>query len=45
MVTIKWLHIRVEEITNVKLLNGKDLWIVDDDQKPNYLILNIEENS
>ena len=38
-------HTRVEEITKVKLLNGKDLWIVDDDQKPNYLILNIEENS
>ena len=37
-------HTRVNEITNVKLLNGKDLWLVDDDQKPNYLILNIEEN-
>ena len=36
-------HTRVEEITKVKLLNNKDLWIVDDDQKPNYLILNIEE--
>lgn len=36
-------HTRVEEITKVSLKNGKDLWIVDDDQKPNYLILNIEE--
>ena len=38
-------HTRVKEIVKVQLLNGKDLWIVDDDQKPNYLILNIEENS
>ena len=37
-------HTRLEEITKVPLKNGKDLWIVDDDQKPNYLILNIEEN-
>jgi hypothetical protein len=37
-------HTRLEEITKVSLKNGKDLWIVDDDQKPNYLILNIEEN-
>ena len=37
-------HTRVEEITKVSLKNGKDLWIVDDVQKPNYLILNIEEN-
>jgi hypothetical protein len=35
-------HTRVEEILKVQLLNGKDLWLVDDDQKPNYLILNIE---
>lgn len=38
-------HTRLEEITNIKMLNGKTLWIVDDDQKPNYLILNIEENA
>ena len=37
-------HTRVNEITKVTLKNGKDLWLVDDDQKPNYLILNIEEN-
>ena len=37
-------HTRVNEITKVELKNGKDLWLVDDDQKPNYLILNIEEN-
>lgn len=37
-------HTRVEEITKVSLKHGKDLWIVDDDQKPNYLILNIDEN-
>lgn len=37
-------HTRVEEITKVSLENGNDLWIVDDDQKPNYLILNIDEN-
>lgn len=37
-------HTRLNEITKVSLENGKDLWIVDDDQKPNYLILNIEEN-
>lgn len=37
-------HTRIEEITKISLKNGKDLWIVDDDQKPNYLILNIEEN-
>lgn len=37
-------HTRVEEITKVSLENGKDLWIVDDDQKPNYLIINIDEN-
>ena len=37
-------HTRVEKITKVSLKNGKDLWIVDDDQKPNYLILNIDEN-
>lgn len=37
-------HTRLEQITKVMLENGKDLWIVDDDQKPNYLILNIEEN-
>ena len=35
-------HTRVEEILKVQLLNGKDLWLVDDAQKPNYLILNIE---
>ena len=34
-------HTRVEEITKVSLKNGKDLWLVDDEQKPNYLILNI----
>lgn len=38
-------HTRLEKITKFSLKNGKDLWIVDDDQKPNYLILNIEENS
>ena len=37
-------HTRLEDITKLPLKNGKDLWIVDDDQKPNYLILNIEEN-
>ena len=37
-------HTRLKEITKISLKNGKDLWIVDDDQKPNYLILNIEEN-
>ncbi len=37
-------HTRIEEITKVSLKNGKDLWLVDDDRKPNYLILNIEEN-
>ena len=37
-------HTRLEKISKVSLKNGKDLWIVDDDQKPNYLILNIEEN-
>ena len=37
-------HTRVEHIVKVSLKNGKDLWIVDDDQKPNYLILNIDEN-
>ena len=37
-------HTRIEEITKISLKNGKDLWIVDDNQKPNYLILNIEEN-
>lgn len=37
-------HTRVEEITKVSLKNGKDLWLVDDEQKPNYLIINIEEN-
>ena len=37
-------HTRLEEIIKVSLKNGNDLWIVDDDQKPNYLILNIEEN-
>ena len=37
-------HTRLEKITKVSLKNGKDLWIVDDDQKPNYLILNIDEN-
>lgn len=35
-------HTRLEKITKVSLKNGKDLWIVDDNQKPNYLILNIE---
>ena len=37
-------HTRLEEMTKISLKNGKDLWIVDDNQKPNYLILNIEEN-
>ena len=37
-------HTRVNEITKLQLENGKDLWLVDDCQKPNYLILNIEEN-
>jgi hypothetical protein len=37
-------HTRFEEITKISLKNGKDLWIVDDNRKPNYLILNIEEN-
>jgi hypothetical protein len=37
-------HTRLEKISKVLLKNGKDLWIVDDEQKPNYLILNIEEN-
>lgn len=37
-------HTRLEKISKVSLKNGKDLWIVDDNQKPNYLILNIEEN-
>lgn len=37
-------HTRLEEITKVSLDNGKDLWLVDDNHKPNYLILNIEEN-
>lgn len=37
-------HTRLEKISKVSLKNGKDLWIVDDKQKPNYLILNIEEN-
>ena len=37
-------HTRLKEITKVSLENGKDLWIVDDDQKPNYLLLNIEDN-
>ena len=36
-------HTRVEEITKTKMKNGKDLWMVDDNQKPNYLILNINE--
>lgn len=36
-------HTRVEEITKVSLKNGKDLWLVDD-QKSNYLIINIDEN-
>lgn len=35
-------HTRVEEITKVQLKNGKDLWLIDDMQKPNYLLLNIE---
>ena len=34
-------HTRLEEISKVSLKNGKDLWIVDDNQKPNYLLLNI----
>ena len=38
-------HSRVKEITKVQLKNEKDLWLVDDCQKPNYLILNIEENN
>ena len=37
-------HTRLEEMIDLPLKNGKTLWIVDDDQKPNYLILNIEEN-
>ena len=37
-------HTRIDSIFKLSLQNGKDLWIVDDDQKPNYLILNIEEN-
>lgn len=37
-------HTRIKEITKVSLENGKDLWIVDDDRKPNYLLLNIENN-
>ena len=37
-------HTRVEQIIKIQLLNGKDLWLVDDDQKPNYLLLNIDEN-
>ena len=37
-------HTRLEEMIDITLKNGKTLWIVDDNQKPNYLILNIEEN-
>ena len=37
-------HTRIDKITKIVLENGKDLWLVDDDQKPNYLILNIKEN-
>jgi hypothetical protein len=37
-------HTKVKEITKISLKNGKDVWLVDDEQKPNYLILNIEEN-
>ena len=38
------MEAKLEKITKISLKNGKDLWIVDDDQKPNYLILNIDEN-
>lgn len=38
-------HTRVEQIVKVTLENGKDLWLVDDCQKPNYLLLNIEEKN
>ena len=38
-------HTRLEEMASGPMKNGKTLWIVDDDQKPNYLILNIEENA
>ena len=38
-------HTIVENISKISLGNGKDLWLVDDGQKPNYLILNIEEKN
>ena len=38
-------HSRVEKIVKAKLLNEKDVWLVDDGGKPNYLILNIEEKN
>ena len=37
-------HTKVKNITKFQMPNGKDLWLVDDDQKPNYLLLDIENS-
>lgn len=34
-------HTIVDEITKVEMSNRKDLWLIDDGRKPNYLTLNI----
>lgn len=34
-------HTRVDEITKVPMSNGKDLWLIDNKQKPKYLVLDI----